>query len=121
MSPQRYPILRATRDLRATDPRDKVFGLLGLACGHELTKWLTGITSYIPTADYTLSKKQAYTLAAKACIYGEGAGAKLDFLHEAGYLHRSPRLVKRLNLTEKGIHLLSLTQSAGQLEYLTGV
>ena len=55
-------ILRETRDLSASDPRDKVFAVLNLASGQSAS------ATYL---DYNLNVKSVYTSAARALLEGD--------------------------------------------------
>jgi hypothetical protein len=80
-----YPLLSSTRDRRATDPRDKMYGLLGIAKGQSCIKNYCLIDAYYPTVDYALPVLEVYLEAAKACMLMQGPGARTDFLRHAGH------------------------------------
>lgn len=62
-------LLQLFRDRRATDPRDKVYALLGLSRAPISKSWKPGKKQLIP--DYTLSEAEAFRQATLECIHQE--------------------------------------------------
>jgi hypothetical protein len=84
-------LLRATRHRQASDPRDKVYGLLGIAhvdFDHLLDH---GNPTDLPSVNYDATKLEVFFPTVMTCMgggygpsMGGGHGAKLDFLRDAG-------------------------------------
>lgn len=71
-------LLRQTRLRKATDPRDKVYGILALVTlDHERIKLLP--------VDYSISILDLYVKACAACMGAQGEGADLAFLGAITY------------------------------------
>lgn len=65
----------------ATDPRDKIYGLLGIASlGHRLLNNCKSTNAPLPKADYTLSVQDIYVHSCRTWMQHQGENAKITFL-----------------------------------------
>ncbi|KAH6866585.1 hypothetical protein BKA58DRAFT_460355, partial [Alternaria rosae] len=70
-------ILRITRARKATNPRDKVYGIMGLMSRHDIAS--PGLV-----VGYSLPVLDVYLSACVACMEVQGAHANITFLQDAG-------------------------------------
>lgn len=100
----RYPMLCVTRYRESGDPRDKIYGILGIALSQRSMRLFTDIDAYYPTVDYRLSVKVAYLDAAKACMLTQGHGACLGFFYDAAHIRKVGELWSKSKAVVEGEH-----------------
>jgi hypothetical protein len=79
-------VLYLAQNHKATDARDKGYGILALAQGQKLLSRNSLDFAYAPKIGYNLWIRDVYLEAAKACMRVQGQGAKLTFLYHAGHM-----------------------------------
>jgi len=89
----RLALLRLTYDRRATDPHDKVYGVLAMVTSDHEKRMLLPV-------DYSLPVLDLYVMACVACMGPQGTNADLSFLRNV-YYRREMSLAKSATTERK--------------------
>jgi hypothetical protein len=80
----RLPILEFTCQRQSTDPRDKVYGVLGLCLGQRMLQENMPHLFPFPNVDYKKCVQDVYIEAFESCMWG--GISRLEVLCNAGYV-----------------------------------